>query len=417
MHRRLLLSPALAAGLGLLLAAPLHAADEPPPAAPTPIADKPGPATRALESRQPPPPPVISTDPGIPPPAEPGGYAQREDVARILDALSRRHGFRAEQAAAIVAQARYQPRVVQLILPTPGGAKKNWAAYRARFVEPIRIQAGLKFWTEHAALLEQAEARYGVPPAIVVGVLGVETGWGSDTGNFRVLDALATLAFDFPTGRRDRSSYFRDELGEFIELCLSQGLDPTAVRGSFAGAMGLPQFMPSSLRRLAVDFDGDGRIDLHGSAADAIGSVAAYLQAFGWEPRLPTHFHIEPPSDAADLSTLLAPDIVPSFAASEMAERGARLPEDAMKRPGLLALVKLENGEAPATLIAGTSNFYAITRYNWSSYYAMAVIELGQAVEAARRAPPPPVLRKPAPKPVAKPAAKPAAKPTNKPAR
>ena len=406
MHRRPLLAPALAASLCLLPATPVPAADEPPPAAATPIADKPGPATQALESRSPARPPLISTDPGIPPPAEPGGYAEREDVARILDALSRRHGFRVEQAAALVAQARYQPRVVQLILPTPGGLKKNWAAYRARFVEPIRIQSGVKFWAQHAALLDQAEARYGVPPAIVMGILGVETGWGADTGTFRVLDALATLAFDFPTSsRRDRSSYFRDELGEFIDLCLKQGLDPTSLRGSFAGAMGLPQFMPSSLRKLAVDFDGDGRIDLQGSVADAIGSVAAYLHAFGWEPRLPTHFHIEPPSDAADLSTLLAPDIVPSFAASEMAERGARLPEDAMKRPGLLALVKLENGDAPATLLAGTANFYAITRYNWSSYYAMAVIELGQAVEAARRAPSP-AARKPANRPASKPARK-----------
>ena len=200
------------------------------------------------------------------------------------------------------------------------------------------------------------------------------------------LDALATLSLDFPKGRSDRSAFFRTELGQFLKLCQEQGTDPESVLGSYAGAIGLPQFMPSSIRRYAVDFDGDGRIDLLRSPVDAIGSVARYLSEHGWRAQWPAYFDITPPKDEQALAKLLAPDILPSFSASEMQAMGASLSDAGQNHPVQLALVLLQNGRELPTLIAGTSNFYAITRYNQSSYYALAVVQLGEVVsrEAAR---------------------------------
>ena len=164
-----------------------------------------------------------------------------------------------------------------------------------------------------------------MPAEVVVGIIGVETFYGRITGSYRVIDALATLAFDFPAGRSDRSAFFRGELEEFFVLCAREGLDPQALKGSFAGAIGLPQFMPGSVNRWAVDHDGDGHVDLQASAADAVGSVAHYLQAHGWQPGLPTHYEVARPVDAADRALLLGPDIVPTFSAAQFAERGAVL--------------------------------------------------------------------------------------------
>jgi len=226
---------------------------------------------------------------------------------------------------------------------------------------------------------------YGVPPEVVVGIVGVESIYGRQMGNFRIIDALATLAFDFPSGRTDRSAFFQDELEAWFVLCKSEGIDPLAWRGSYAGAIGMAQFMPSSFNRFAVDFDGDGHVDLHTSAADVIGSVANYLAEFGWKRGLAARFDVEPPADLEARALLLAPDIVPTFTAAEMVERGAKLPDAALAVESLLALVELQNGDAAPTYVAGTSNFYALTRYNWSSYYAMAVLALGETVRPLAR--------------------------------
>lgn len=313
-------------------------------------------------------------------PAPSPTYADREDVHRFAAELAARADLDEQALRDVLSQARYQPAVARLIMPPPAGTPKDWAAYRSRFVEPTRIRAGVAFWRQNEKWLRLAEERWGVPPEIIVGIVGVETLYGRQTGRFRVLDALATLAFDFPPGRSDRSAFFREELAQFLLLCRREGLDPLAPRGSYAGAMGLPQFMPSSMLRFAVDFDEDGRIDLHGTPADVIGSVAHYLAQFGWERGLPTHFAVEVPEALHDRAILLAPDIVPTFTPREFVERGAKLPDAALALDGKLALVLLENGEAPPSYVAGTSNFYAVTRYNWSSYYAMAVIELGEAI-------------------------------------
>ena len=313
-------------------------------------------------------------------------YGRRDDVLAFAADAAARHGLDISKAEATLARARFIPSVTRFIMPPPAGTAKNWAAYRDRFIEPKRVNAGVAFWRANKAWLTLAEERYGVPAEIIVGIIGVETLYGQQVGTFRVLDALATLSFDFPTGRKDRSAFFRDELAHFLLMCQQESMDPLSVKGSFAGAMGLPQFMPSSVLKYAVDFDGDRHIDLHRSTADVIGSVANYLAKFGWQPGLPTHFDVAAPVDSTDRNVLLGPDIVPLFSAQEMTERGARLSEAALNVQSKLALVELQNGAAAPSYVAGTSNFYAITRYNWSSYYAMAVIGLGEAVKDRMKA-------------------------------
>lgn len=319
------------------------------------------------------------------PPAPPGpGYADRPEALAWADEMSSRLGLAPAWVRAALSQARFQPTVVRLMQPAPVGTPKNWHAYRARFIEATRIGAGVRFWQENRAALERAERTYGVPPEIVVGIVGVETLYGRYTGNFRVLDALATLAFDFPANHpraAERSEFFRKELESFLVLQSRAGTDPALPLGSFAGAMGLPQFMPSSLSRWAVDFDGDGRIDLDRSAADVIGSVANYFRAFGWTPGMPAWYPVRLDPARVDLPTLLAPDILPTFTVPAMLARGTVLDGPALQHTGLLALVELQNGDQPPSYVAGTENFYVVTRYNWSSYYAMAVLELGQEVK------------------------------------
>ena len=314
----------------------------------------------------------------------------RPALVAFADELAATQQWDAAALREQLSQALDLPRVKQLILPAPSGTAKNWAAYRDRFIEPKRLAAGAAFWAENEAALKRAESQYGVPPEVVIGILGVETFYGRIMGGFKVLDALATLAFDFPTEHpraADRQAFFRSELAEFLRLCRENGLDPAEVRGSYAGALGLPQFMPGSWRRHAVDFDGDGRIDLMASPADAIGSVAHYLSEYGWKPGETTHYSVRLPTDRRERARLLAPDIKPSFTADELVAAGARPSEAAREHTGPLAVIELQNGpKKPPTVVLGTQNFWVVTRYNWSAYYAMAVIELGQAVARARAA-------------------------------
>ena len=311
-------------------------------------------------------------------------YGRRDDVMRFASELAQRRGLDAAWVQGALEQARFIPNVARYIMPPPAGTPKNWAAYRARFVEPVRIRAGVAFWRANEKWLKLAEERYGVPPKIIVGIIGVESIYGQQMGNFRVLDALSTLAFDFPAGRSDRSAFFRDELESYLVLCRSAGVDPPAWKGSYAGAIGMAQFMPSSFNKYAVDLDGDGHVDLQNNAADAIGSVANYLAENGWKRGLPSRFAVLPPEDAVGRALLLGPDIVPSFSASDFVANGAKLSDAGLETDSQLALVEVENGDAPPSYVAGTGNFYAITRYNRSSYYALAVIELGEAVARER---------------------------------
>jgi membrane-bound lytic murein transglycosylase B len=313
--------------------------------------------------------------------AAPVPYAARAEVRTFAAEVAARRQWDAAWVLAQIGHAELKPAAQKLMLPPPAGQPKNWAAYRDRFVEPRRILAGIDFWKANADALARAEARFGVAPEVIVGIIGVESFYGRVLGNFRVLDVLVTLAFDFPAGRSDRSAFFREELEEFLLLARREGLPTTAPRGSFAGAIGLPQFMPGSVNRHALDFDGDGHVDLQGSAADAIGSVAQFLANHGWQRGLPTHHAVTPPPADAARAALLVPDIVPSFSAAQLEQAGAVLTDSGRAQTGLLALVSVDNGNEAPSYFAGTPNFYALTRYNRSSYYALAVIHLGEAVK------------------------------------
>lgn len=313
-------------------------------------------------------------------------YATRDEAMQFADEVAERRGLDREWVRGIVGQAQQLPSVSKLMQPPPVGTPKNWRVYRSRFIDPVRIAAGVKFWQDNQATLARAEQDFGVPPEIIVGIVGVETIYGQQMGNFRVLDALATLAFDFPASHpraAERTQYFRGELEQFLGLHGVARTDPLKARGSYAGAMGMPQFMPSSLARWGVDYDGDKRIDLTNDPIDVIGSVANYFKGFGWQPGMPTHYEVSFDRSKLDLDALLAPDILPTFSAATMQAKGVVLDAQAQQHKGPLALVELQNGGDTPDYVAGTENFYVITRYNWSSYYAMAVIELGREVKQA----------------------------------
>lgn len=302
--------------------------------------------------------------------------------------IAQRNGLDASWVQREIGRAHYVALVSRLMQPAPIGTAKNWQVYRSRFIDPIRIQAGVKFWRNNTEALERAQRMFGVPPEIIVGIVGVETLYGQQVGTFRVIDALSTLAFDFPSSHpraQERSAYFKGELEQLLLLARRNHLDPAALRGSYAGAMGWPQFMPGSWARFAVDFDGDGKVDLFNSATDVIGSVANYFKAFNWQAGQATHFAVSFDDARLDKEALLAPDILPTFSVASFTAKGAVLAGDALNYTGPLALIELQNGADPPSYVAGTDNFYAITRYNWSSYYAMAVIELGQEVARAVR--------------------------------
>ena len=316
-------------------------------------------------------------------------YSERTDALQFADDLAWRTGLDADWVMSTIGQARLLPRVPALMLPPVRVSAKNWRAYRSRFIEPIRIRAGVRFWQQHSSALARAEREYGVPAEIIVGILGVETIYGQQMGNFRVLDALATLSFDFPSAHpraMERRDFFRRELEQFLLMAQRHQIDPFEPLGSYAGAMGLPQFMPSSAASYAVDFDGDGQINLFASTQDAIGSVANYFIAHGWKTGMAPIYPVEFDPERLDMPTLMAPDIRPTFTVAEMASHGALVQGRGAQHVGPLALIELQNGGDTPSYVAGTENFYAITRYNWSSYYAMAVIELGREVAAARAA-------------------------------
>ena len=311
--------------------------------------------------------------------ALPEGIAERPAVREFMRGMVERHLFEEASLLALFRQVRTRPEVLRLIAPAPAGFKRSWTAYRNRFLDPLRIREGGRFWGENQATLTRASAQYGVPPEIIVAIIGVETIYGRVMGEFRVIDALSTLAFDYPR----RADYFRDELADFLLHTRDNRIDPLTLRGSFAGAIGIPQFMPGSIRRFAIDFDGDSTIDLRTSPADAIGSVARFLSEHGWRSGETTHFRadIKP---AASLQPLIDSGIEPRWRLAQLLEHGVGSP-DAIAADLPLALIDLPDGEAPTVYYLGASNFYVITRYNRSSFYAMAVIELADALKAARK--------------------------------
>lgn len=312
-------------------------------------------------------------------------YATRPDAMQFAEELAARRDLDPSWVKNAIGEARYNPSAARLMQPPTRAFVKNWRVYRSRFIDPVRIDAGVRFWQANREALERAEKQYGVPAEIIVGIIGVETIYGRDTGSFRVMDALTTLAFDFPVSHpraKERSEFFKGEIEQFLTLQSRRSADPFEPRGSFAGAMGMPQFMPSSWVKYAVDFDGDGNIDLWNSPTDVIGSVANYFKSYGWQAGMPVYYSVSFDPSRLDMDALMAPDILPTFGVASFTAKGAVLQGAALKHSGPLALVELLNGPDAPQYVAGTENFYVITRYNWSSYYAMAVIELGREVAA-----------------------------------
>jgi membrane-bound lytic murein transglycosylase B len=252
----------------------------------------------------------------------------------------------------------------------------------------VRLNGGVKFWNEHADTLARAEAEFGVPAEIIVGILGVETVYGRNTGRFRVLDVLTTLAFAYPEtpNRQSRMAFFRQELENTLLLARQQGIDPLTLQGSFAGAVGLPQFMPGSILRYGVDYDGDGHVDLRASPADAIGSVANFLVQHGWNRTQGGELvYAASVSPARQWERYLQQGLSAKFTAAELSAAGAvalAAPPSGM----LFGLVNLENGAEPTAYWLGSNNFFVITQYNRSYFYAMSVIELGRAIRLTRAA-------------------------------
>jgi membrane-bound lytic murein transglycosylase B len=338
-------------------------------------------------------------------------FGQWPGVADFITEISTRDGLDRNEVEAILKKTRYVESAIQLMRPAPPGRPKNWQAYRARFVEPIRINAGVAFWNQNASALARAEAQYGVPAEIIVGIIGVETVYGRNTGNFRVMDAISTLAFAYPDtpNKQARTAYFRSELESTILFARETGIDPFSLYGSYAGAIGWPQFMPSSIRQYAVDFDGDGKVDLRNSQVDAIGSVANFLVLHGWKSGEPIVFPatLKPPRHATYYSPItdstmvtatdvnnvnsvnngwekfIAQSLEAKFTLEELAAGGI---EPTFIAPVTLryGLVDLQNGAAPTEYWLGTNNFFAITQYNRSFFYAMSVVDLGKAVRVAR---------------------------------
>jgi membrane-bound lytic murein transglycosylase B len=312
-------------------------------------------------------------------------FSEWQAVRDFEDEMVSRHNFERAELDALVARTRLIDSAVQLVKPAPPGKPKNWQAYSERFIEPIRIGAGVRFWNENAALLARAEAEYGVPAEIIVGIIGVETIYGRDTGRFRVVDVLTTLAFAYPEApnRNDRMQFFRSELEKTLVLARKEGIDPFSLLGSFAGAVGMPQFMPGNILKFGVDYDGDGVVDLRNSAADAIGSVANFLVAHGWDRNAtgPSVFAAEvAPSMAWEplLGGLEARYDPAELQAAGVATR-TPLPEQR-----LYGLIDLQNGADPTEYWVANANFFAITKYNRSYFYAMSVVELGRAVRLSR---------------------------------
>lgn len=305
-------------------------------------------------------------------------FSGRAEVDAFVSGLVERHDFDAATVQRSLAAAAHDPTVIRLITPPTRRGARSWQNYRSRFLDRTRIDNGLAFWDEHAVDLDRAARQYGVPPEIVVAIIGVETIYGRNTGNFETLSTLATLAFDYPP----RADLFRRELESLFLLAREQGRDPASYSGSFAGALGYPQFLPSSVRAYAVDFDGDGRIDFDSDALDAIGSVANYLHVHGWQPGAPIAeaARIDPGADAA---ALVAAGIEPALEPATLSAAGV-LTSSGKAAAATATLVDLETPGTETEYWLGYRNFYVITRYNRSSFYAMSVFELAEALRMRR---------------------------------
>lgn len=310
-----------------------------------------------------------------------------DDVQAYAEEVAQTRGVPLQHVQNLLQTAQYDATAARLMSPSKTRIRRSWVTYKNRFVEPIRINAGERFWQQHKQALEQTSQRYGVPESIIVAIIGVETIYGRYTGDFRVLDALATLGFRYPdSSRPERSQLFRDQLADLVQLDYQGKLDARTVTGSFAGAMGLPQFMPGSLMRYAADGNADGVIDLHGSTEDAIESVARFLRLHGWQPGLPVFAPVQLPPNPAQL---VDGGLEPKLSWPQLQQAGATQRTEAQGtgnnawkdyKLGVVNLVDEPRNQVEYR--TGTPNFFAITHYNRSYFYAASVADLAQALAA-----------------------------------
>lgn len=307
-----------------------------------------------------------------------GYFTERDDVRQFIAEVSARQGIPAEELRAALERASPVPKVIELVKPPSNPGVRSWQRYRARFIDRARVEGGLRFWQTHRAALHEASSRSGVPEEIIVALIGVETVYGRNTGNFSALSALATLAFDYPP----RAQLFRRELEELFLLAREQNHPVDSYKGSYAGALGYPQFLPSSIRRYALDGDRDGDVDLRNSPVDAIHSVANFLFEHGWVRGAPVVLPARADSEAA-AQRLVDAGILPTLDGAALQAGGihSALPADSAERATLVDLV---TPGAATEYWLGLRNFYVITRYNRSSFYAMIVSELAQELRRSR---------------------------------
>lgn len=304
----------------------------------------------------------------------------RAEFSSFAAEMERKHQIPAAEVEDLLAGTQFRDDIIAAI--TRPAEAKPWHAYRPIFLKPDRIRGGVEFWRQNEALLQSVSTEYGIPPEIIVAIIGVETRYGKFTGRHRVLDSLTTLAFGYPK----RSKFFRSELEQFLLLTREESVDPKSATGSYAGAMGKPQFISSSYRRYAVDGDGDGRRDLWQSNADVIASVANYFKTHGWRPHEPITLQAETQGQK-DLQPYVDAGMKPSIRVEELLQQGVR-PVDAMAMPdpeAMASLIRLDAGSRDEYWL-GLHNFYVITRYNHSNLYAMAAYQLSREILAAHSA-------------------------------
>lgn len=307
--------------------------------------------------------------------AQASDYQDSPQVAEFVAEMTGEYGFAGEQLVSLFAEVQRKQSILDAI-SRPAEKVKPWKDYRPIFITDSRIARGVDFWREHQDTLARAEQEYGVPAQVIVAIIGVETFYGGNTGSYRVLDALSTLAFDYPP----RAPFFRKELREFLMLAREEQVDPLSVKGSYAGAMGLPQFMPSSFRAYAVDFDGDDHIDIWSNPVDAIGSVASYFKRHGWQAGEPVVSAARVTGEQAEQG--LTPGLDPVHNLGELRALGWSS-RDVLSDELPVTAFRLE-GAAGDEYWLGLPNFLVITRYNRSVMYAMAVNQLAELLVDAR---------------------------------
>ena len=309
-------------------------------------------------------------------------YSEHPEAAAFVASMVNKHGFDRQQILAWLSSAEHQKSIVKA-MSRPAEKVKPWYQYRTHFISDLRIERGLQFWAENQQTLERAEAEFGVDPAIIVSIIGVETNYGRNTGSYKVIDALTTLAFDYYTyteKRQSRKKFFTVQLEHLFLLAREQQQDPVSLKGSYAGAMGWGQFMPNSYRNYAVDFDGDGFADIWTNPTDAIGSVANYFTRHGWKTNqsVATRAHISGSIDESALNKMKRP----TTTISELTTMGYQPVE--IFDPEAKAFPMRFKAKYADEYWLGLHNFYVIGRYNPRTKYAMAVYQLSEIIRSRR---------------------------------